>query len=101
MKREISNIMFYQGLATKDQIEEWVNNSEHSVLILDNSMTQVAKCEDTAALFSVTAHHNFCDTKFISAVKNVSQSVIELSLRAFISFIERYKTNIAFWCPSE
>ena len=66
MEREIPNILFYQGLPAKEQIEEWVEDSAHSILVLDDLMMQVAKSEDTVAIFSITAHHKNCTVFFLT-----------------------------------
>lgn len=65
--------ILYQGLPSRDQIEEWTEAVKHTVLILDDLMTQVAKSEETFAVFSITAHHKNCtvfffNTKFILSI---------------------------------
>jgi hypothetical protein len=47
----------HQGLPSKEQIEEWSDDVEHTVLVLDDMMMQVAKSEESLNLFCVTAHH--------------------------------------------
>lgn len=72
MEQTIPNLLLYQGLPSRDQIEEWTEAVKHKVLILDDLMTQVAKSEETVAVFSITAHHKDCTvfffTKFILSI---------------------------------
>lgn len=103
MEREIPNILFYQGLPAKEQIEEWVEDSAHSILVLDDLMMQVAKSEDTVAIFSITAQKLYCIfsyTKLVRAVQEFPQSFTKLSLRSFISFPKRYQADIVIWSSS-
>lgn len=57
MEENVPNITFHQGLPSRDNIEQWSTNSEHTVLVIDDLIAQVTKSEDTAYLFCVTAHH--------------------------------------------
>lgn len=43
MEQTIPNLLLYQGLPSRDQIEEWTEAVKHKVLILEDLMTQVAK----------------------------------------------------------
>lgn len=45
MERNITNLVLYQGLPSKEQIEEWTEGIKHTLVILDDLMTQVAKSE--------------------------------------------------------
>lgn len=64
MEQNIPNLILYQRLPSRDQIEEWTEAVKHTVLILDDLMTQVAKSEDIVAVFSITAHHKNCTVWF-------------------------------------
>jgi hypothetical protein len=66
MEQKIPNLILYQGLPSKDQVEEWTDDSNHSLLILDDLMSQVAKSEETLAIFSITAHHKNCTVFFLT-----------------------------------
>lgn len=43
----IPDLILRHGMLSKDQIEEWTAGIQHSVLILDDWMTQVARSEET------------------------------------------------------
>jgi hypothetical protein len=66
MERTIPILSLFQGLPSKEQIEEWVKDSIHCVLVLDDLMTQVSKCEESVAIFSITAHHKNCTVFFLT-----------------------------------
>lgn len=66
MERRIPILSLFQGLPSKEQIEEWVGDSTHTVLILDDLMTQVAKSEESVAIFTITAHHKNCTVFFLT-----------------------------------
>lgn len=57
MEKSIDALILHQGLLSKEQIDEWSDGVEHTGLVLDDMMMQVAKSEDSLNLFCVTAHH--------------------------------------------
>jgi hypothetical protein len=58
MEKNIDNLILHQELPSKEQIEEWSDDVEHTVLVLDDMMMmQVAKSKESLNLFCVTAHH--------------------------------------------
>ncbi len=57
MEKNIDRLILHQGLPSKDQIDEWSEGVQHTVLVLDDMMMQVAKSEESLNLFCVTAHH--------------------------------------------
>lgn len=81
-------MLYYIKDCHLDQIEEWTEAVKHTVFILDDLMTQVAKSKGTVVVFSITAHHKNCtvffDTKFILSIKIFSLFVFRLPLRRFI-----------------
>lgn len=81
-------MLYYIKDCHLDQIGEWTVAVKHTVFILDDLMTQVAKCKGTVVVFSIMAHHKNCtvffDTKFILSIKKFSLFVFKLSLRRFI-----------------
>lgn len=98
MEQKIPDLILYQGLQSKDQIEEWTEVIQHSVLILDDLMTQVAKSEETGNLQHHGApqelHCIFLNTESIRTVEEFSKFVTQLPLRHFISIVERLEANI-------
>lgn len=66
MERNITSLVLYQGLPSKEQIKEWTEGIKHTLVILDDLMTQVAKSEETVAVFSITAHHKNCTVFFLT-----------------------------------
>lgn len=57
MEKSIDTLILHQGLPSKEQIDEWSDGVEHTVLVLDDMMMQVAKSEESLNLFCVAAHH--------------------------------------------
>lgn len=57
MEKSIDTLILHQGLPSKEQIDEWSDGVEHTGLVLDDMMMQVAKSEESLNLFCVTAHH--------------------------------------------
>lgn len=66
MERNITSLVLFQGLPSKEQIEEWTEGIKQTLVILDDLMTQVAKREETVAVFSITAHHKSCTVFFLT-----------------------------------
>ena len=57
MEKQIDRLILHQGLPSKEQIEDWSQDVQHTVLVLDDMMMQVTKSEESLNLFCVTAHH--------------------------------------------
>jgi len=66
MIKTIPGLILYQGLPSREEIEEWSNDSKHTIIVLDNMMNQVAKNEDSLFLFCVTAHHRSVTVLFLT-----------------------------------
>ena len=66
MEQDIPGIIMHQGLPSKDQITQWTDPSQHTVLVLDDLMNEVTKNEDSVSLFCITAHHRFCTVIFVT-----------------------------------
>lgn len=103
MEQTIPNLLLYQGLLSRDQIEEWTETVKHKVLILDDLMTQVAKSKETVAVCCITAHHKDCTVlSFFHKIYFVNlriRCLSLLSLRRFIKIFKRLETNIVLWSP--
>lgn len=59
MERNITNLVLYQGLPSKEQIEEWTEGIKHTLV-------KAKKSEETVAVFSITAHHKNCTVFFLT-----------------------------------
>lgn len=104
MERNITSLVLFQGLPSKEQIEEWTEGIKHTLVILDDLMTQVAKREETVAVFSITAHHNSCTVFFLT--QNLffqSKHFRRLSLTCHYVVLFRslrLEANIVIWSSS-
>lgn len=59
MERNITSLVLYQGLPSKEQIEEWTEGIKHTLV-------KAKKSEETVAVFSITAHHKNCTVFFLT-----------------------------------
>ena len=66
MEERIPGLILHSGLPSKEQIEEWTDPSQHTIIVLDDLASQVAKSEDALFLFTVTAHHRCCSVIFLT-----------------------------------
>lgn len=66
MESRIPGLILHHGLPTKEQITEWTNPEQHTIIVLDDLMTQVTRSEDVLFLFTVTAHHRCCSVIFLT-----------------------------------
>ena len=66
MECRIRGLIFHHGLPSREQIMEWTDPSEHTIIVLDDMMTQVTKSEDLLFLFTVSAHHRCCSVIFLT-----------------------------------
>lgn len=55
--KDIPSLILHKGLPTRDEIEEWSEHSDHTVLVLDDLIDDVVKSKDSLHLFQVAAHH--------------------------------------------
>lgn len=100
MEQNIPNLILYQGLPSGDQIEKWTEAVEHTVLILDDLMTQVARSEETVAVFSITTHPKNCTVFFLT--QNLfcqSKNFCCLSLNCHYVVLSRCLRD-SIWSPS-
>lgn len=99
MEQTIPNLLLYQGLPSRDQIEEWTEAVKHKVLILDDLMTQAAKSEETVPLASRRITRTALLFHKIYFVNLRIRCLSLLSLRRFIKIFKRLETNIVLWSP--
>lgn len=57
MVQTIPNFSLHQGLPSKDDIEQYTEGIDHTVVVLDDLMLQVAQSPHCVQLFTVTSHH--------------------------------------------
>ena len=66
MEREISCITFVEGLPSREDISALTSAGEHTVLVLDDLMSQVVNNTEAELLFTQGAHHRKMTVIFIS-----------------------------------
>ena len=58
MKRELSNIVFFEGLPSKQELESWyMKEPQHKLLIMDDLMSEASTSKDVVNIYSKYAHH--------------------------------------------
>ena len=66
MIQSIPNLLFHQGLPSRDDIEQYSNGNDHIIVVLDDMMLQIGKSEDCVHLFTVTSHHRNVSVIFLT-----------------------------------
>lgn len=66
MEQTIPNISLHQGLPSKEDIEQYTEGVNHTIVVLDDLMLQVAQSQDCVHLFTVTSHHRNVTTIMLS-----------------------------------
>lgn len=55
MKTANPGIIFHQGLPSKEDIDQYTEDIDHTVLVLDDLMLKIVQSEDCVHLFTVTS----------------------------------------------
>lgn len=66
MRENETSILFYEGLPSKEELEEWTKDGEDLLLILDDLVYRVIQSFDYMELFSIYVHHLKISVIFIS-----------------------------------
>ena len=66
MRENETSILFYEGLSSKEELEEWTKDGEDLLLILDDLVYRVIQSFDYMELFSIYVHHLKISVIFIS-----------------------------------
>ena len=66
MSRSIPNFTLHQGLPSKEDIEQYTEGVNHTILVLDDLMLKIAQSQDCVHLFTVTSHHRNVTTVMLS-----------------------------------
>ena len=66
MEREIACIKFHEGLPSVSDISELTKSGQHSIVVLDDLMSQVVNDKEAELLFTQGAHHKKMTVIFIS-----------------------------------
>lgn len=66
MKRTIPNIIFHRGLPTREDLENYSEGLDHTILVLDDLMLQITRSEESVQLFTVTSHHRNITIMFLT-----------------------------------
>lgn len=66
MMSSIPRLIFHQGLPSKEEIEQYTEGVNHTIVVLDDLMLQVAQSQDCVHLFTVTSHHRNVTTVMLS-----------------------------------
>ncbi|VDH94116.1 Hypothetical predicted protein [Mytilus galloprovincialis] len=61
-----SNLIFHEGLPDKQKIEEFTQDTQHSLIVLDDLISKVVQSEEVLHLFAVTSHHKKASVVLIS-----------------------------------
>lgn len=64
--QDIPNLGFHDGLPNKQEINEFTENTEHTLLILDDLESKIVQSEELLHLFTVTSHHKKASVVLIS-----------------------------------
>ena len=89
MKKDISNIEFFNGLPLLENLENWAVNNAHNIIVLDDLMGRASESTNIADLFTQYSHHLNFTVFFIT--QNVYSSgkqfrTISLNSHYFILF---------------
>lgn len=89
MKTSISNIQFFEGLPSREDLDMWGLEKGHKILILDDLLQKAAKNTDIVDLFCQYSHHLNFSTFFV--VQNLFANgkqfrTISLNTHYFILF---------------
>ena len=66
MQNTLSNFTLHQGLPTASELEEYTQDRQHRLIILDDLMQQVLKNDDMELLFTQGCHHRRISVIFIT-----------------------------------
>lgn len=66
MMANIPRFLLHQGLPSKEDIERYTEDVNHTIVVLDDLMLQVAQSQDCVHLFTVTSHHRNVSTVMLS-----------------------------------
>lgn len=57
MMKNVANLYFFQGIPQKEDLERFACSGQHSVLVLDDLMSQCSVSQDICDLFTIFSHH--------------------------------------------
>lgn len=63
---QASNLLFHEGLPDKQKIEEFTQNTKHSLIILGDLISKIVQSEELLHLFAVTSNHKMASVVLIS-----------------------------------
>lgn len=66
MKTTNPGIIFHQGLPSKEDIDQYTEAIDHTLLVLDDLMLKIVQSEDCVHLFTVTSHHRNVSLIFLT-----------------------------------
>lgn len=66
MMSSIPRLILHQGLPSKEEIEQYTEGVNHTIVVLDDLMLQAAQSQDCVHLFTVTSHHRNVTTVMLS-----------------------------------
>ena len=88
LKKDVGNIQFFQGLPEKSDLEGWGSSSNHSVIILDDLMSQCSSSQHICDLFTIFSHHmNFTVFFLIQNLYSYGKQFRTISLNAHQFFL--------------
>lgn len=93
MRQEMPDIVFVEGLPSKNVLESWyLNEQGHKLLVMDDLMTEASKSNDVVSIYCKYAHHfNFFCFLVSQNVFNPGKEfrTISLNTHYFILFKNR------------
>lgn len=57
MIKDVANLHFFQGIPQREDLERFASSGQHSVLVLDDLMSQCSVSQDICDLFTIFSHH--------------------------------------------
>ena len=64
--QNIPNLTFHEGLPDKQRLEELADNTKHTLVILDDSMSKIVQSEELLHLFTIQSHHRGISVVYLS-----------------------------------
>ena len=63
-------MILHQGLPNNEEVEQYSEGVNHTLLVLDDMMLKIGQSEDCVNLFTVTSHHCNISVIFLTRQAN-------------------------------
>ena len=64
--KAVPHVILHQGLPNKEEVEQYFEGVNHTLLVLDDMMLKIGQSEDCVHLFTVTSHHRNISVIFLT-----------------------------------